>query len=62
MSTKIVNTRAEVTDGEAAQSVTKEHMMKYKKKHKAMTYPIELHVLYSIMLPIYSTEVIGIVW
>lgn len=32
MSTKIVNTRAEVTDGEAAQSVTKEHMMKYKKK------------------------------
>lgn len=25
MSTKIVNTRAEVTDWEAAQSVTKEH-------------------------------------
>lgn len=61
MSTKIVKTRAEVTGGEAAQSVTNEHM-KIQKKHKAMTYPIELHVLYSIMLPIYSTEVIGIVW
>lgn len=34
MSTKIVNTRAEVTDGEEAQSVTNEHMKIQKKNIK----------------------------
>lgn len=33
---------------EDAQSVTKRTYKKIQNKHKAMTYPIELHVLYSI--------------
>lgn len=62
MSTKIVNTRGR-SDGWGSSSICyKRTYDEIQEKHKAMTYPIELHVLYSIMLPIYSTEVIGIVW